>query len=417
MAAHRVAPIDGLRAIAMTMVIAQHCGLLPFGWLGVWLFYAISGYVITRALTRERVDDTPRARIVASFIVRRVGRILPTYFLYVGIVGVVFALAGGSIARDLPYLATFTFNWQMIFGFSPRSGAPAIDHLWTISVEQQFYLFFPWLLLYLGRRTFVTVSVAAVALMPLARVAYVAAVASALPGPAERAFAVYASSALQFDSFLLGALIALYGAALLASPGRRRAALAGAGGLGALYAAAFVTVNATRRDTRGVSTLKNVISGVLYGEHREAILYSVVAAGAAAIVAATVTAQPGPGLLSGRAVTYVGRVSYSGYLFHALVIHAVAGPLLGALGRAGVPVPMARGMLFAVVLPVTLAVATMSYRWCEIPCQQISTRLSDAVRSPRQGRAMATAAVGGGAVVGGAGGGGATVAPSASAPR
>ena len=49
----RIAEIDGLRAVAMTLVIAQHCGLAPFGWTGVWLFFVISGYVISRNFMRR----------------------------------------------------------------------------------------------------------------------------------------------------------------------------------------------------------------------------------------------------------------------------------------------------------------------------------------------------------------------------
>lgn len=84
LACDRVAEIDGLRAVAMTIVVAQHCGLAPFGWTGVWLFYVISGYVITRTFLAEDKSIDPGLRYKA-FIIRPIFRIVPIYLLYVAI--------------------------------------------------------------------------------------------------------------------------------------------------------------------------------------------------------------------------------------------------------------------------------------------------------------------------------------------
>src|SRR5262245_24990151 len=73
----RIAEVDGLRALAMTMVVAQHCGLAPFGWTGVWLFFVISGYVISRNFLREEYKADSVARQFLTFMKRRFFRIVP----------------------------------------------------------------------------------------------------------------------------------------------------------------------------------------------------------------------------------------------------------------------------------------------------------------------------------------------------
>src|SRR2546423_10298585 len=79
----RIAEVDGLRAVAMTMVIAQHCGLLPFGWIGVWLFFVISGYVITRGFVADqKAADAASTRFI-DFMRRRFFRIVPVYVAYI----------------------------------------------------------------------------------------------------------------------------------------------------------------------------------------------------------------------------------------------------------------------------------------------------------------------------------------------
>ena len=64
----RVAQIDGLLAVAMTLVIAQHCWLASFGWVGVWLFFVISGYVISGSLFRQSPETTTFAQAYRAFI-------------------------------------------------------------------------------------------------------------------------------------------------------------------------------------------------------------------------------------------------------------------------------------------------------------------------------------------------------------
>ena len=77
----RIGQIDALRAFAMTAVIAQHCGILPFGWLGVWLFFVISGFVVTESLM-ARKDISGIGRRLFQFYVRRIARIWPIYLIF-----------------------------------------------------------------------------------------------------------------------------------------------------------------------------------------------------------------------------------------------------------------------------------------------------------------------------------------------
>ena len=81
----RITEIDGLRAVAMTIVVAHHCGLLPFGWVGVWIFFVISGYVISRKFMRQGYSNKPAAKQYVTFISRRFWRIVPVYLLYLSV--------------------------------------------------------------------------------------------------------------------------------------------------------------------------------------------------------------------------------------------------------------------------------------------------------------------------------------------
>ncbi len=370
----RTAGIDGLRAIAMTMVIAQHAGLLPFGWTGVWLFYVISGYVIALGF-----EEDARGEVAASagsrwieFWKRRAIRLLPAFALYLVACGAVLLAAGlGAPWRDLPWLVLFAQNWHMIFDFGGRfSGWPPFGHLWTLSVEQQFYLFFPLLALGLDAGRRVRVTLLLVALGPVCRALWSAWLARRGMAPGAVAFGVYAASHVQVDAFLMGTLLARAQATgrLAGAAGRAwsrtlwRAAAAAAAG----YALVFVAINVAWRDAHGLAALHDVFSGVLSGQGRETWVYSVVSLAATALVLHVMTHRADRFCKAMRWApwAWVGRVSYAGYLFHLLVLW-LAGEMAGAKVRELPLVP--RVGMFMAVWVATLAAAAISRRLVEAP--------------------------------------------------
>ncbi|MBC7603512.1 MAG: acyltransferase [Ramlibacter sp.] len=369
----RLAGIDGLRAIAMTMVVAQHCGLLPFGWVGVWLFFVISGYVITRGfLAEESTSRTGRALPSAgqrygAFVRRRLLRIVPAYVLYVGMCALLFAVPYGAAgSTDLIGLVTFTYNWQMIFQAATSTVHwPAIGHLWTLSVEQQFYVFFPLLFLGVPERWRWKVAGALVLLAPLTRWLWILFAGAEMPDAdaGKLAFSVYASTICQIDAFLLGALIARFQPLLLRSREHPMRLLLVALAAVAVFAVTYMATNYVRGD-RGLELLKSIFSGTLYGQGRELFGYSVVSLLASGVLLVTLAGLRGTAWLSMPWMTWIGRVSYGGYLFHALLLWGVA----ESIGQPLKYAPVAwRITGFVLVLMATVGLASLSFIFFEQP--------------------------------------------------
>ena len=147
--------IDGLRAIAVTAVILYHLGLswIPGGFLGVDLFFCISGYVITRQLLdsviiRGGLD-------LREFFQARARRLLPALlFMLLGAVIISALRAPDSIHRflsDLPYVLTGSENWHLVAihqdYFASIGRAPILQHTWSLGVEVQFYILWPLIIL------------------------------------------------------------------------------------------------------------------------------------------------------------------------------------------------------------------------------------------------------------------------------
>ncbi len=145
----RIPELDGLRGLAVLMVMAYHAfayemvresweGLARIlvwvtnlGWLGVDLFFVLSGFLITGVLLRTRQD----VRYLSNFYWRRALRILPIYFLALLVIGLCYANAGRFVLLS----AFFLSNTVSLFGV-PLVYGP----LWSLAVEEHFYLFWPW---------------------------------------------------------------------------------------------------------------------------------------------------------------------------------------------------------------------------------------------------------------------------------
>lgn len=150
--------LDGLRCIAILLVLCEHwlpheiTAHLPFspGALGVNLFFVLSGFLIGRILIMQfqKMDEGKRKRrdVLFNFYARRSLRILPIYFLFLIFVGI----SGYKyFTANWPWLLTYTTNIPIVFGDADFGH---LTHLWSLAVEEQFYIILPFLMALFHRR-------------------------------------------------------------------------------------------------------------------------------------------------------------------------------------------------------------------------------------------------------------------------
>ena len=151
--------LDTLRAFAVLFVIIQHMGfwfdtttrsgilfsrvLIPDGGLGVFQFFVLSGFLITSILLNAKDNDlvTPRPVIIKNFFIRRALRIFPIYYI---LLLILFLFNYPGMRQNIGYFATYTSN---ILSYRTDKWN-TFSHSWTLSVEEQFYLVWPWLMLF-----------------------------------------------------------------------------------------------------------------------------------------------------------------------------------------------------------------------------------------------------------------------------
>jgi peptidoglycan/LPS O-acetylase OafA/YrhL len=286
--------IDGLRAVAILPIVLFHAGVsaLAGGFVGVDIFFVISGFLITSIIVRETAED--RFRLV-NFYRRRVVRIFPALFVMCAIVLAVggwrllpgeFARLADSTMATLAFASNIHF-WLIADYFAPEAELMPLLHTWSLGVEEQFYIFFPLGMIIVSR--FLRGRFAW--LLALAAVASFAGGWVVAMGSPVAAFYLLPVRAWEL---LAGGLVAVSGITRAARPGPRgREAVAAAGA--ALLLAAIVFV----RDGRGFPIPQAVVPTL----------------GAALVIACGERAVVGRELSLG-VLRYVGRISYSTYLWH-----------------------------------------------------------------------------------------------------
>lgn len=152
---NRVQGLDGLRGIAVLAVVIYHAevGAFSGGFLGVDIFFVLSGFLITSLLLRE-LEHSGRINR-ALFYVRRIRRLVPALifviFVSVLVTGIWIPDAAYGVRRDLPWALTFVLNWSYLFfeeSYFVAFARPAIfQHLWSLAIEEQFYVIWPLVLL------------------------------------------------------------------------------------------------------------------------------------------------------------------------------------------------------------------------------------------------------------------------------
>ena len=227
--------LDGLRAVAVAAVLLFHAGFhwMPGGFLGVDVFFVLSGFLITSLLLRE-FERSGRISL-RSFWARRVRRLFPALLVLLAAVSVYAGLAGADGRRPLSLdgLAALGYfaNWRFVFshqGYFARTGPPSLlQHTWSLSIEEQFYVVWPLVLALLLRRRRPRRAVLAVALTG----AVASAVAMALLAPGGDHSRAYYGSDTHAQGLLIGAALAVVLARAPALSARARRAWGLVGGV------------------------------------------------------------------------------------------------------------------------------------------------------------------------------------------
>jgi peptidoglycan/LPS O-acetylase OafA/YrhL len=344
--------LDGLRAISIVAVVLYHADIqwIPGGFLGVEVFFVVSGYLITALLIEERALN---GRInLKMFWVRRTRRLLPALFAMLAATAFVVAFSAQQSAPDFrrdvfPALGYFSNWWQIYVVNTPyfaASALPVLRHLWSLAVEEQWYLLWPLVFAFVvaHRRVHVKISgvictVGAVAIMATTALQFI-------DDNDARTNALYLSTFNRSSGLLLGAAVAF---------------------LWRPWLSVATHAPRTRRIAAEILTLLAIfaIGALMATQHVfDANLYywglAVTSVASACIIAVVV--RPGntvtKALFAHPALVEVGRRSYGLYLWH-WPIFVIAGA-------------RDSGIRLAVALTITVVVNEFSYIYVETPARK-----------------------------------------------
>lgn len=363
--------LDGIRFVAVALVLFDHWMVgrvegVPLGALGVTIFFVLSGFLITRILlsSKDKLSKEPNGGIgtyIKTFYIRRTLRIFPAYYL------TLFILA---LVNEPPVRKTFA--WLALYGTNVymalyHTWMGTVDHLWSLAVEEQVYLFFPLLLFFVPRRFVpVTALLMIVGSVGLRYVLYRA----RLPW-----FIGYVSMPTCLDSFGLGAIMAygwLYQRDWFVRVFRSSAwvwfSLAG-------FAAMVVLNNQIALDSpRGYH---NVIADVWERLGASVVGFFLIGRGVLGF------GGPMKWLLENPVSQYMGRISYGLYLYHNFVFnHYHTQPThftVRAWRRITDVLPVLNSSYFfqfSFYLALTIALATLSWYLIEKPINNLKDRFS-----------------------------------------
>jgi len=358
--------LDGLRALAFLMVFGQHYLNMPWGWSGVDVFFVLSGFLITGILF-DTQDDPHRVR---NFYVRRTLRIFPLYYGLMILLVVSYPVFRWDWTWDWllwpAYLGNFARGvrpfthgspLQMLADFQPFSRTLHgvlfnFGHFWSLCVEEQFYLIWPWVVFWVrDRRKLMWICVAFVVVCPLARIAAY----HMMPWYMIDQEVLYRWTPFRIDALLLGGLVAL----IRRGPAKRGMSVAARRLSPVLLALVFYWMVVIIRHPEGnTHPVWSHTWGLTFVDLLSACLI-VMALDSGSITFRIFNVGP---------LRWLGRISYGAYVFHD-ILHPEFTALVTYWGTVH-----ARTLAAALALASTLVMSWVSFRWYETPFIRLKER-------------------------------------------
>jgi peptidoglycan/LPS O-acetylase OafA/YrhL len=353
--------LDSLRGVGVILIFANHfifpIPYILFGWIGLWIFFSLSGYLITDGLLKMR--KLPLRDYVGRFYLKRAFRILPAFVVFFSIsVALYFAFRrphAPSLAHYWIYIVTFTFNH---YPGTPAAGGYWFAHLWSLSLEEQFYVVWPWLVFFLPMKWLKGIVPCWIVVAPLLRL-----ILPSFYGGFAHAPTVEASLLCQADAFAIGGCIAIFRDQL---PRQSKALM---------WVMTVVVI---------ASGLVNYFAGASAGGSYWRTLgwphacpfnyqyvwgFSVINLWAATLILCCLQGTA-PTFLNFPPLVFLGRISYGAYLSHM--------PLLGVYSYYYRPINAfsIRGVtIFLIWFASVILVSWLSFRFIELPFLRIKNRL------------------------------------------
>jgi peptidoglycan/LPS O-acetylase OafA/YrhL len=315
------------------MVFSTHALGIPLLWIGVDLFFVISGYLITGILLRLKERRGIEGGYWKPFYQRRIRRIIPPYVAFLIVLSFFFSVPWAHLWY---WYAFFGANFALAFG---KVSVTAMTPLWSLAIEEQFYFVWPWIVLLCSRETLRRVSWGVIIAAPFLRAAFTPVFTTHFP--------IYSLAIFRADTLAVGALIAVSEAKDVRWTERHRNhALGIAGVVPALFGAcSYFPSFRTGANSIFFNSIGYSLSAVLFGS----------------VLVFTLVLRHGHlySILTARPVKYLGMISYTFYLYHVAVLLKIEGHLHSTI-------------LVAVSgLAVTTAIAALSWRFFESPILKV----------------------------------------------
>ncbi|MFN8411192.1 MAG: acyltransferase [Anaerolineales bacterium] len=364
-----IAGLDGLRAVAFLIVFFFHTRNLPFGWMGVQLFFVLSGFLITDILLKMK-EKLPRREYFTKFYGRRFLRIFPLYYFYLILLAfLIYYLPtlklnplkseiGAGFINQIWVAVFYVYDFFHASSFFVRSRF--FTHLWSLSVEEQFYLIWPLLIFLTPREKFKQLCFTAIGLGFVFRLIitfiYRAQAFSFLLGDPQQAVNVLPFSHL--DAFAFGAYISRFE---LPRPRLQLLALT----------ISVPTIGLlTDYLSKGTFTSALGYDLPMTGFYKEVWGYTLLNYLFAVLIYCVAHTNLFTSFLDLPPLRYLGKISYGLYVYHYGII-AIS---MAIFRKYGFPYSVRSPITFVITMTATLLMATLSFYLLEKPLIDLKDR-------------------------------------------